>query len=248
MHVQSLNHHRVTFGLVAVLSVLGAACADENSADGASTDEASDNVAMTQSLVAEVEGDGYRIKYYEPEPGILVEDETGSARARHFIEDHDLDFVQRYELIAGRKAPLSLVQAAARARVPTHEGESVPARAPDSNQKANPTSTELWFRQNFCVRTDHFWGSGNGWLFENTTWSDRVEYMKAGAWVGSLGPGISGMSYTISYRGAGDWSYGLGAHEYGGKRVTSAINRAAESRAFNAGGGTSYIHCVNYHY
>jgi hypothetical protein len=236
-------------GLVAALSVVGTGCSDASSAQDPA--EAESTQTAPRNLLAQVNGDGFTVWYYEPEPGLIVEDEHGTASARHLPEDHDLDIIQRFELLAGKKAPPNLVQAAARTGIPTHEGEPLverssnahdQARGPAFHAMANPTATMQWFAANFCVRTDRLYN----WFANavGTHWSDRVEYMKAGAWVESG----TGASYKIDYNGAGSWHWRLAPSEYGSRRVSSRINRAADSEVYSMGADTSYWHCVNYHY
>jgi hypothetical protein len=245
--MHSIKSVQTRLATIAALALMTTACADvgDGAADGHDEENASEAVsASSASLVAQVEGEGYTVKYLEPEPGLLVEEESGTADARHLPEDKDLDIVQRYELLSGSKAPAALVAAAVRAGIATHEADPIPQVGDHSGDKANPTATEAWFRANYCTQTDRFWG-GTMQVGVNTTWSDRVEMMKAGAWVRS-----GSVSYSISYSGAGETSYGLGTNEYNGRRVTSRINRAAESKVWNTRAPYSawYLHCVNYHF
>jgi hypothetical protein len=246
MKVQSLRLGRAGVGIAAVLSVLGVGCAGDPSSDGASRGDADDSAPLSSAnLVAEAQGDGYTLWYSEPEPGVLIEDEKGTGLARHFANEHDLDMVQRYELVAGKKAPPSLLAAAARAGVATHEDEPVPERRPDSNNKSAGTFvSEQWFRDNYCVKTDRFYMK-TLWN-DPDTWEDRVEYMKAGAYV------ISGCAdYWVSYAGSGSAFYQLTHSTYGGKRATSTINRAVLSELNNlgrCGTASALLHCINYHF
>jgi hypothetical protein len=209
-----------------------------------------------QYRVADVDMGGYSVSFYELEPGSLLELERGDVDA-HIAEPPGLDSVQRYEYLSGQKAPAELVAAMERAGGEGHTDEPVPARL--AQQKGVGNSTPDWFFDNYCRKTDRYFGSTvRNSFYTNTngpSFRAGVEYLRGGVYVywGEL-------SYRQGYSGGNipDQWYGLHSGQYAAWRNTSRVDRTASSKVENALGwdngnsvyGTTdkYYHCLNYHY
>jgi hypothetical protein len=166
-------------------------------------------------LVARVEvRPGQFVSFYESEPGVIGVSESGPMGAESVVEPSDLEqpLVSLYErLSGGRKAPLALVQAEARARVEHAVADLEPGlmstsepidRAAGSEQIARTAQALTegdgpWFRDNGCFETGDARAcfpnsAGNSWADYNT----RTSFLTIAPYRAS-GP----ISISLKYQG-----------------------------------------------
>lgn len=210
------------------------------------------------NLIATVEGEHGSLKFYEPEPGILLEVETGLASEAQAVAD-DVTSVERYEQLTGKAAPAELVGAQERATLKQQSEvtESTPVVVGGSEDTASHDKaygeaySESWFHGTYCVKTDRYWPdldvspSMGKYRTNDGGWSESgLKYMKAGVYVYR-----GDVTYRYSYSSIGStWQdYGVPTNYYAGFRSTSSVGRTGSSRVWNAT-GDGYAHCVNFHY
>lgn len=257
------------FGCAALMATSLVGCSADDSQDarsdeGVSESEPSSPSEKHMTLLARADFAGGSVRFYEPEPGTVLEVDSGKLSAEREPEPDGLGPVERYEFLTGKSAPNKLVEAAGRA-VGSGQGDdgaghqdvelSAEVPEPRKDTKSSGWDGETFFRQNYCAPTDRYWGSGPGLVYTaNTSFSDRVEYLKAGAFT------FSGhVNYYFGYSGGSvpDQWWGVPEGYYVGFRQTSTVNRSARSSVQNANDGPNafgfssfdqYVHCVNYHY
>lgn len=242
-------------------SGLTTGCAD------AGTDEttAEDGVASTeQNLLATAERDGLTLRYYGVEGGGVIELENAADWSDVANLGAELDFVQRYELVAGKKAPEALLAAAAGLGQGRHDFDAVPdvsdwqepatARVADkaTGNVYQGTFTEAEFRSAYCKHTDRFVGGPDTWGLYYTGNFDydtgrNAEYFKAGAWVYQ---GNISVKFDFGGTDVGDQWYGASVSYYGkqyvGMRGDSTVDRTAAMHVRPAA-NTYYLACLNWH-
>jgi len=264
--------------LTALMAALGLSCAATD--DGTSSDpspagkvpsgeetpgaKGADDItntldeSMGKLLARTTRGSG-TLSLYEPEPGVVIEVETGSIDDGALQSGEDLSFTQRYELLAGERAPQALVAAEVRAEatapraggiapIPMTRAAQVD-RAPIS--KSSGRASEKGFLDKYCLRQDRFFG-GERWTGDSFWEASGLNYVQAGVFV---------YQGTIRYRFTHtipqimtDEDYVEANKDlhvdqgfYVGFRVKTTVNRSSSSRVSLAD-GAGYYHCVNYHF
>jgi len=221
----------------------------------------------TMTLLARVELEGGSVSFYEPEPGTVIEEQTGLIRDATLRLGTDLSFTQRYELLAGAPAPAALVAAEKRAGAggpasTSADGKTTFAEGTLPNvddvaniDKVEPPTVE-WFIASYCERQDRFFGSyeegtdflGTGWTGDSWWEGSGLNYLKTGVFT------ISGeMIYRFTWTGGDGAAEQSGQNKvvseghYIGHRVKSIANRSGSSKVSFADGDV-YHHCVNFHF
>ena len=199
----------------------GFGCAADPSDDGAQENEPMPPLEVPDeenlNLVAELNLDSQRIKYFEPKPGVLLEMEMGRPDPNRAPEPANLSIVERYEFLAGGPAPAALVEAAERAKkeddtndssgeeshgqfLEEQPGQELPADQDNliAKHSWHDAATESWFYGSYCSKVHRFWGTSNTYWTGYSYWSDRTEYARAGIYVkrGSVQADISASMKT----------------------------------------------------
>ncbi len=213
------------------------------------------------NLVAEVKQPGLHIKWFAPEPGLLMELEL-EHRDLHFEPRSGLNMLDRYKELTGEEAPRALREAhervnAMRANAPASaqepvEQSAVPEEAPIpgvASEKARHGGPTTWaaFDASYCVPTDRYWGNGQGLVYtQPTSFSAKTEYFAAGVYVYTGSVCAIQNCANDSLNELGCESTNLNAGWYKSIRCSSSVDRRTESQVYNISG--QYRHCINYHY
>jgi hypothetical protein len=254
----------LTSCLASTCVVMG--CADASPDEGAVSGESGDVQGVENPLskpIARAERGGFALTYYEVEGGGILELASGASWSRDVDLGADLDYVQRYELVARAKAPAALVAAAARLGETRHDFDPIPTeevqedaltgivRLSDKGITQGSFSDESWFRANYCVNTDSFWGGPTtpGWYFiGNRSWGGdkKIKYMKAGVWAMQ---GWTSVKFDYSGAGFPDQWYGIDFAELGHQWVAARGSTLIQRRAgitIQATNNDLYLACLNY--
>jgi hypothetical protein len=206
-----------------------------------------------KNLVAEVRiSDETSVRYYEPEPGVLIEYQHGRLQDQAFAEDTaGMTAIESYEALTGEAAPPALRQAQQRVdRAGVGQGEGAtsfraPARAPAASREKGGPVPRQWFLDTFCVATDRnrlwTWGSGPSWFYDS-----GVNYFAAGAYANS-----GEVIYYYKYKPIFGTDYfintWLPVGYFAGLKAWSDTNAGVRSEVSQADGDI-YDHCINWHY
>jgi hypothetical protein len=257
-------------GLTAL--ALSAGCADTQGAtqgDEASSDGEElappplvSGLRNRQAIVAEVKLPGRTVQFIEPEPGVLIEIETGNVAevraSAQASDDAHLSSVERYERLTRRAAPEQLVRAqelvdevglredAEGGLASSAEQVQSPALRAGNKSKVGPQYADRdWFLDSYCQPTDrHVF-----WIEQQDEYSsivrDNANFLRSGAY------SISGsIRYYVTYYTrfkSETLSVWLGSGQYGALRMTSTAQATFGSTVDYTEGDT-YDHCVNYHF
>jgi hypothetical protein len=231
------------------------ACSSIAALLGACSGESAPSPEPDTKLIAQLNLGTVTLSYYEPEPGTLVEAQTGRIENVDTVRGHELSFTKRYELLSGKNAPQALVDAEKRATAiqrltpdePVNEPIALEGQ-PDTGlveKEYGPYHEELFLSQ-YCEKTDRFWGSPR-WTGDSWWEGSGLNFLKMGVYVTR-----GNIVYKATWTGY-EWQPGLGETlginkgEYAGFRVTSTFNRSGSSRVSSALGDV-YHHCINYHF
>lgn len=250
-----LQRHPICAALLVtvMLSSLMGGCADGPMED-------SDNSLSESALLAEAPFEnGGSLRFYEPEPGVLITFEqspTGAAREQAPGEEL-MNEAERFTLLTGQPAPSRLVAAAAAVSDvrPSRAQESLVEHASGEDEARNkgltgadisrPGPREDFLRL-YCTKTDRFYWH-LGYDRESLHSGDGINYYAWG--VNAIqGPTVFKMNVQ-RYVGEQPLEAELPQGWYAGAVVKvggagAHISSFAKPRA----PGALFDHCVNYHY
>lgn len=139
MHTQSRDTSRRQRRLLVGAFLLFAAggCAQEDESAGTTSSGDGTEVESEQGLLARVDREDRKLRFFEPEPGLIAIVESGLVGSRPMIgpDTEGLSPVEKYEFITGRPAPLALVRA--------QERDVTPPPNVTMTRPKDPTFSEL---------------------------------------------------------------------------------------------------------
>jgi hypothetical protein len=262
------SHFTKYLPLAALALAVTAACAPADDDGPAAPESAEQSGNATHevvvdeakmNLVAEVKKGTYSLKFFEPEPGILMERESGQIGLDDKLAP-DVDMLTKYRVLSGENPPRRLVEAyerlqALKASRPAAELEGVvedveeeldvtPAHAGQQKEKrwGPAEATREWFQSTFCVAQDRYIPKiGMTGTYRN---SKDCSYFKSGIFV------VSGSVRWFQGCGGGygyvDW---MDAGWYVAVRCDSVFNRVHYSEVHAVSPSDSvWDMCTNWHY
>lgn len=197
--------------------------------------------------------DGRVLKFIEPEPGVLIEQETGAADLPIADEPRGLSFVERYEFLTGKPAPEALVRAQQRSLppggLPNRDERSAAFDSRDKG-KVNPAVPISLsdFRRTYCNVTDRqeiHMDTSLPW-----NWQDNgVNYFRAGV-RSTLGLLWVTLNYNTGWARSSDgFSTWVPPGTYAALVMSSSVNATA---SISSGSGDGklifYDACWSWHY